>query len=545
MSGRTTTRPAPRVAGPTRVATLLGVAVVTLVGVLAGGVRAGAERRTGAQSGWHETSLGFVVPDDPLLREQWWLFNFGQRIGGRVDAKAGADIRAPEAWSITTGSPDVVVAVLDGGIDYDHPEFAGQIWTNPGEIGSGRESNGLDDDENGYVDDWRGWDFVADDNDPLDENGHGTRVAGVVAARGADAMGITGIAPGVKLMPLRVADTGVDFGVTPKAIDYAARMGARVVVQSYTSEPSGLFDNSQAETAAMLAHPGLLFVTGAGNDGNDYRGFEGRAGGLKPCNNPTVPNLICVAGTDRLDEAWEESTFGIGRVNLAAPAESMLVATRPREVVTEDHFPGAGTWAPADDMLGFWAPKGPAPEFSFEADATAGDGHVLRVTNSPPAGEASIGVIRLGRPLDVTGRTGCELSANVAGTMTGATSVELGLFRQADERRNPFGGVLTITPNDLRDAGAGFVPLRVPFRAHEALELAIRVEARAGAPGATDCGSTAGKWNAGRPITATATTSTGPARRSPHRWSPGSPRWSRPPSPASTPCRSARRSWTR
>ncbi|HSV38037.1 MAG TPA: hypothetical protein VLI04_04700, partial [Nocardioidaceae bacterium] len=83
-----------------------------------------AEPRPGAASPWEETSTGFAVPDDPLLREQWWLFNFGQEVGGQVEATAGADIRAPEAWSITQGSPEVVVAVLDYGIDFEHGDLA-------------------------------------------------------------------------------------------------------------------------------------------------------------------------------------------------------------------------------------------------------------------------------------------------------------------------------------------------------------------------------------------------------------------------------------
>jgi subtilisin family serine protease len=469
-----------------RAVTALATALLALA-VLAPDSVARAESRPESQPGWQQSSPGFVVPDDPLLREQWWLFNFGQQIGGRVETKADADIRAPEAWSVTTGTPDVVVAVLDFGIDYDHPEFDGQLWTNPGETGGGRESNGIDDDGNGYIDDWRGWDFVAGDNDPLDEDGHGTRVAGVVAAKGGDATGITGIAPGVRLMPLRVADTGVDFGVTPAAIDYAARMGARIVVQSYSSDPSGLFDRSDAETAAMLAHQELLFVTGAGNDGNDYRGFEGRAGGLKPCNNPTVPNLLCVAGTDRFDKSWDESTFGVGRVHLGAPAESMLVVARPREVAVDDHFADTGSWAPAADMQGaFWMPVGPAPTFAFEADTAAADGRVLHITHSPPAGTTATGVIRLGERIDVTGRTGCKLNVNVAGTVTGAASVDLGLFRESDERRNAFGGQLTITTNQLRDAGDGFQSLSIPLRAHEPLELAIKAEARAGAASSID-----------------------------------------------------------
>jgi subtilisin family serine protease len=433
--------------------------------------------RPGADAPWEETSPGFVVPDDTFLREQWWLFNFGQRIGGQVEGRAGADLRAPEAWKITRGAPEVVVAVLDGGIDHDHPEFDGQIWTNPGETGDGRDANGVDDDGNGYVDDWRGWDFVGNDNDPLDEDGHGTAVAGVVAARGGDGTGITGIAPGARIMPLRVADErgGFDFGLTPSAIEYAAAMGARVVVQSYTSDPSGLFDRSGPETAAMEAHPELLFVTGAGNDGNDYGGFEGRAGALKPCNNPTVPHLICVGGTTRDDEAWDESTFGAGRVHIAAPAESMLVVARPREVVFEDEFADPGRWVEATAADGQFAPVGTAAQFDFSADADATDGAALRITRQAPDAVRSRTVLRFREKLDLTGRTGCDINAMVEGTTTGSGTVQIGLYRDSDARFNAFGGDLVIGP--AFDAAGELAPYSdYVDDTTEPLELAIAVD---------------------------------------------------------------------
>ena len=472
---------------PRRPATrwMFGGLVVAAVLAVAVGHGASAEVSGAAPAdGWNDTSPGFALPDDTFLREQWWLFNFGQQIGQRVEGKADADIRAPEAWSITTGSPEVVVAVLDFGIDYDHPDFEGQLWTNAGETGGGREGNGVDDDANGYVDDWRGWDFAASDNDPLDEGGHGTAVSGVLAAKGGDGAGITGVAPGIRIMPLRVGDTGVDLDVTPAAIGYAARMGARIVVQSYTTEPSGIFDNSDAETAAMVGHPEILFVTGAGNDGNDYRDFAGRTG-LKPCNNPTVPNLICVGGTDRFDQPWSESTFGTGRVHVAAPAESMVVAARPRQVVTSDGFDDPANWSPATDMQGGWTTTGVPPAFSFEQDVTASDGRALHLSQTSP-GTESVGVLRYNRPIDLTGRAGCDLKGRVGGTMSGAAGTSIGLFRQSDQRRNAFGGELSLIGNDLRDAGDGFLPLSTPVRAHEPLELAIKSETRRGSSSTID-----------------------------------------------------------
>ncbi len=150
-----------------------------------------------------------VLSDDTYFSEQWGLINIGQEIGGEISGTSGADVRASLAWGITLGSPDVIVAVLDTGVDYTHPDLAENIWTNPSETGGGRETNGIDDDGNGYIDDWRGWDFVDDDNDPMDDEilgsdnipdlYHGTAVASIIAARGDNNYGMTGIAPNVQM----------------------------------------------------------------------------------------------------------------------------------------------------------------------------------------------------------------------------------------------------------------------------------------------------------------------------------------------------------
>ena len=122
-----------------------------------------------------------VIPNDPFFPRLWGLHNTGQTVNWTAGTP-DADIDAPEAWSVSTGSPDVVVAVIDTGVDGSHPDLAPNIWVNAGEDCAGCRTNGVDDDGNGYVDDWRGWDFVNGDNNPADDNGHGTHVAGTVAA---------------------------------------------------------------------------------------------------------------------------------------------------------------------------------------------------------------------------------------------------------------------------------------------------------------------------------------------------------------------------
>jgi ribosomal protein S5 len=132
-----------------------------------------------------------AVPNDPDFGQLWGLNNTGQLVKS-VTGVADSDIDATEAWDITTGSSNVVVGIADTGVAYDHPDLAPQIWSNPGETGEGRETNGKDDDRNGLVDDWRGWDWVDRDNDPSDLNSHGTHVAGTIGARGNDGAGVVG-----------------------------------------------------------------------------------------------------------------------------------------------------------------------------------------------------------------------------------------------------------------------------------------------------------------------------------------------------------------
>ena len=130
-----------------------------------------------------------ATPDDRFFRAQWGLENTGQSAGGAAGTP-DADIDATDAWNAVTGSRDVLVAVVDTGIDADHPDLAPNLFVNPGEVAA----NGVDDDRNGQVDDVSGYDFAGGDANPDDTNGHGTHVAGTVAARGNDATGVTGVA---------------------------------------------------------------------------------------------------------------------------------------------------------------------------------------------------------------------------------------------------------------------------------------------------------------------------------------------------------------
>ncbi|MGI8659956.1 MAG: S8 family peptidase [Thermoleophilaceae bacterium] len=260
-----------------------------------------------------------TVPNDPLFPNLYGLQNSGQAVDG-ASGTSDADIDAPEAWDITTGSAQATVAVVDSGVDLAHPDLSSRIWRNPGESGGGRESNGVDDDANGLTDDWRGWDWVADDNLPADENNHGTHVSGTIAASGNDGVGVTGVSWNSRVMPLRMLDAGGSGNVADlvSAYRYAGRKGAQVVNASLGG--SGF---SRAELDAIDAAPGTLFVVAAGNGGADGVGDDVDTAPEYPCAYAAA-NIVCVAASDQNDGLARFSNFGAVSVDLAAPGVRTL-----------------------------------------------------------------------------------------------------------------------------------------------------------------------------------------------------------------------------
>ena len=252
-----------------------------------------------------------AATNDPLYDRLWALENTGQPVAGSAGSP-DADIDAPEAWSITAGSPAVTVAVIDTGVDHSHPDLSSAIWVNPGEDCAGCRTDGRDNDGNGYVDDWRGWDFANDDNDPSDDHGHGTHVAGTIGAVGDNGIGVTGVAQRVRLMPLKFL-TAAGTGTTADAISailYASQQGADVLNNSWGGED---YSQALADAVAVTDSRGQLFVAAAGNDSSDND------------SAPTYPsslestNVISVAATDNTDELAWFSNAGRSSVDLAAP----------------------------------------------------------------------------------------------------------------------------------------------------------------------------------------------------------------------------------
>ena len=262
-------------------------------------------------------------PDDTHFNRLWGLHNTGQNVNG-TNGTDDADIDAPEAWDVTTGSSDVVVAVVDSGVDVNHPDIAANIWTNPGEIAA----NGIDDDGNGYIDDVRGWDFYANDNDPRDANGHGTHVAGTIAAAGDNAAGITGVSWSAQIMVLRFLDAWGN-GSTANAIaaiEYANEMGADIINNSWGG---GAYVQSLKD--AIDASDALV-VCAAGNSGNNNDSFPHYP------SSYSSANIIAVAASDQDDNRASFSNYGRFSVDVAAPGTNIYSAQPGRQTVWEDDF---------------------------------------------------------------------------------------------------------------------------------------------------------------------------------------------------------------
>jgi subtilisin family serine protease len=255
-----------------------------------------------------------TIPNDPSFGTLWALNNTGQS-GGTPDA----DIDAPEAWDLATGSSEVVAAVVDTGINYNHPDLASNIWVNPLET-----ANGIDDDGNGYVDDLHGWDFVHNDSEPLDDYGHGSHVAGTIAASGNNTLGVAGVNWQCRLMALKFLDNRGN-GTTSDAVDalaYATAMRRRGIPVRLTNNSWG-GGNGYSLSAAIAesGDAGLLCVAAAGNDGSDNDAFP-----FYPASY-SWSNIIAVAATDRRDALAGFSNHGRKSVDLAAPGVEIYSAT--------------------------------------------------------------------------------------------------------------------------------------------------------------------------------------------------------------------------
>jgi subtilisin family serine protease len=249
------------------------------------------------------------VPNDPQFNLLWGLNNTGQT-GGTPDA----DIDVPEAWDIQTGSENVVLAVIDSGVDYNHQDLAANMWTNSGEIAG----NGIDDDGNGYIDDVRGYDFINQDNDPMDDNGHGSHVAGTIGAAGNNNIGVVGVSPNVSIMPLKFLgfNGGGSTSDAVRAVDYAANNGAKVINASFGG---GGYSQAMFNAIGDANNNGVLFIAAAGNASSNNDSTPSYPA------NYDLPNVISVAATNYVDQLSWFSNYGNNTVDLGAPGGTAAV----------------------------------------------------------------------------------------------------------------------------------------------------------------------------------------------------------------------------
>ncbi len=298
-----------------------------------------------------------VVPNDPYFSSLWGLHNTGQTVRGEGGVP-GADIGAPEAWDKTTGSNDVVIAVLDTGVDYREPDLAPNIVN--------------------------GWDFIANSSDPMDRTGHGTHVAGTIAAVGNNGIGVTGVMWKAKIMPLRIS--GPDgFPLAPEiaAIDYANSHGARIINMSF-----GGPEFSQAEKDPIDPSPALC-VCAAGNNGANNDGAPHYP------SSYSSSNIITVAATDQNDALASFSDYGPKSVQVAAPGTNILSTFPPAVQLFYDPFNNFTAW----DAQAPWH--------------ITNDQYVSPPTSamaSSPGGSVVNASITLKNPVDLTNKCGTYLS---------------------------------------------------------------------------------------------------------------------------------------
>jgi len=292
---------------------------------------------------------------DPLYSKQWGM----------------NQMQVKESWTKTAGNPEVVVAVIDTGVDYTHEDLVDNMWRNPGEMGvdaQGRNkaSNGVDDDGNGYVDDLVGWDFVSNDNKPYDltvglfemifgggNPGHGTHCAGNVAARANNGKGVSGVAPNVRIMALRfISEKGQ--GTTAdaiKAIKYAVDKGAKVTSNSWGSEgedPADKDTQALKDAIQFAQDKGVLFIAAAGN-GHQGVGYDNDTD-AKPAFPASYTHdiIVSVAAIDEAGNLGSFSNWGAKSVDLGAPGVKVFSTVTQTEKYSDTviDIPGliTATW---------------------------------------------------------------------------------------------------------------------------------------------------------------------------------------------------------
>ncbi len=255
-----------------------------------------------------------MTPNDPMFAKLWGMKNTGTNDPSGTAGVAGADINALKAWEITKGSPNVKVAIIDTGIDYNHPDLARNIWTNEAEANG---KSGVDDDKNGYIDDVHGYDFANNDSDPMDGHSHGTHCAGTIGAVHNNEMGVAGVVDEVTLVPVKfLGDDGSGTSEAAlKSIEYAIKLDVDVMSNSWGGGP---FSQLLADMIQRASDAGIIFTAAAGNSSGDNDAVP-----TYPANYNS-PNVISVAASTSADGMAYFSCYGKRSVDIAAPGHNIV-----------------------------------------------------------------------------------------------------------------------------------------------------------------------------------------------------------------------------
>jgi thermitase len=257
------------------------------------------------------------TPNDPMYGQLWGMKNIGQADSDGQVGMAGVDIDAEAAWDITTGNKNTLIAIIDTGVDYNHPDIKANAWTNAAEANG---TPGVDDDGNGVIDDIHGYNAITNSGDPMDDHGHGTHCAGTIGGNGNDGVGVAGVNWEANIMGVKFLDANGSGTLEDavKAIAYANKMGAKVMSNSWGG---GGFSQTLFDVIKETNESGALFIAAAGNDYS---------------NNDTSPaypasyqveNIISVAAVDNKGLKAGFSNYGKKTVHLGAPGVNILSST--------------------------------------------------------------------------------------------------------------------------------------------------------------------------------------------------------------------------
>lgn len=273
-----------------------------------------------------------ALPNDPSMGQLWGMHNTGQTVSGDTGI-ANADIDAMQAWDVFTGSQSFAIGVCDTGIRRTHVDLSSNIWINTGEI-----PDGVDNDGNGRIDDLWGWDFWNNDKEPLDDNNHGSHVAGTIGGRGNNARGVVGVNWYCRLVGLKIgsAQGSISLSAAISALDYCVQKNIKVSNHSWGG---GGYSQSMFNAISAARSAGHLFVAAAGNDGrnNDVTPFYPASYNLD--------NIISVAAIDNNNNKASFSNYGATSVDIAAPGVTIYSSTRGNDT-TYAYFNGTSMASP-------------------------------------------------------------------------------------------------------------------------------------------------------------------------------------------------------